>query len=114
MVAQQISWSLFFYTDCAKSFLLRNNEDSLSNIMSSESTLDTYLKSYSEKTVGNNRKNFIRKTVIFVETSESKIKARNLCTTLEFHEQVWPSFPFGFYLNQIHILQRFYEWFLQI
>ena len=73
--------------------------------MSSESTLDTYLKSYSEKTVGNNHKNFIRNTVIFVETSESKIKARNLCTTLEFHtrlqagEQVWPSFPSGFYLN---------------
>jgi hypothetical protein len=38
--------------------------------MSSESTLDTYLKSYSEKTVGNKLENFIRIAVIFGRTEK--------------------------------------------
>ena len=58
-------------------------QDKRSTVIRSESTLDTYSKSYSEKTVGNYDDNFIRITCNTGDLSKSKITPCNYGMTLE-------------------------------
>ena len=74
----------FFIRIVSSRYHCRNSPNKRTTVIRSESTLDTYLKSYSEKTVGNYDDNHIRRSTCNTgDHSKSKITPCNYGMTLE-------------------------------